>query len=251
MAILGVFFDFGYVIGFPRSGIGRKYFYLDWDGTDGILKDPELAPKLRPGVGRAELEDFLLHEIYDIFVEHEQSDLIDPQSNRLFLNRLHLVFGCPIDQPLVDKLLVHLDTMKYIAIDAAAVKVIAELKQRGFQVSLVSNMMLPGRLLKAKLQEAHLLSAFASVAISSDVGFIKPHPEIFRRTLEQSQLSADEVVFVGDTYQQDILGAKQVGLQTVWLNNRQEPRAKAEGNPPGYEIEAISQLIALPIFAGK
>ena len=96
--------------------------------------------------------------------------------------------------------------MKYITIDALAVKVIAELKQRNFRIALVSNMMLPGKLLKAKLQEANILACFDNIAISSDVGFIKPHPEIFRRTLAQSKLCVDEVVFVGDTYQQDING---------------------------------------------
>jgi HAD superfamily hydrolase (TIGR01549 family) len=251
MTIKGVFFDFGFVIGYPAAEIDRKYFYLDWDGIDTIIQDQALARNLRPAVGRAELKAFFDREIYSVFVKHEQTDAIDPQSNELLLNKLHLIFDCSINQPLVDRLLAHIDTMKYITIDSLAVKVITELKQRDFRIALVSNMMLPGKLLKAKLLEANILACFDNIAISSDVGFIKPHPEIFRRTLAQSNLGANEVVFVGDTYQQDIIGAKQVGLNTVWLNTRHEPRAMAVENPTDYEIETLSELIEKPILCAR
>ncbi len=248
MTLKGIFFDFGFVIGFPRSDIERRYFYLDWDGIEAIFKDQDLAKNLRARMDRAELENFFVQEIYHAFVKHEQSDAIDPQSNKLLLDHLHFVFDCPIDQSLVDKLLIHIDTMKYIVIDPMAVKVIAELKQKGLRISIVSNMMLPGKLLKAKLQEGKILSCFDAIVVSSDVGFIKPHPEIFREALAQSKLRAEEVLFVGDTYQQDIIGAKGVKLRTVWLNSRHEPRAMAKDDPPDYEIESLSQLMELPIF---
>jgi HAD superfamily hydrolase (TIGR01549 family) len=248
MTIKGVFFDFGFVIGYPTVDINRKYFYLNWDGIDTIIKDREMKQYLRPDVGRAGLEAFFEREIYSVFVEHEQTDAIDPQTNKLLLNKLHLVFNCPINQLVVDKLLAHIDPMKYITIDVKAAEVVAELKQSGFRLALVSNMMLPGKLLKAKLQKVNMLAYFDNITISSDVGFIKPHPEIFRRTLMQSKLRPDEVVFVGDTYQQDIIGAKRVGLKTVWLNNRHEPQAMTVDNLPDYEIDTLVELIEKPIL---
>lgn len=251
MTLQGVFFDFGYVLGYPAAGIDWKYLYLDWDGMATIFQDRELKQRLKPGVGREELEEFFEREIYQVFVEHERTDSIDPQSNLLLLARLHQVMDGPIDQPLVDRLLAHLDTMKYITLDASAVKVVAELKRRGFRLGLVSNMMLPGRLLKSKLQQAYAMAYFDAIAISSDVGFIKPHPGIFRYALSQCQLRADEVVFVGDTYRQDILGAKRVGMKTIWLNCRGEPRALAAEDPPDGEIETLLELIEKPVLGGQ
>ena len=248
MTVKGIFLDFGFVIGYPATGIDRKYFYLNWDGIDTILKDRDLTQHLRPDVGQAELEAFFDREIYSIFVEHEQTDAVDPQTNKLLLNKLHLVFDGPISQLLVDRLLSHLDPMKYMTLEAKAVEVVAELKRRGFRLALVSNMMLPGKLLEAKLQAARILTYFDHITISSDVGFIKPHPEIFRRTLAESKLRSDEVLFVGDTYHQDIIGAKRVGLKTVWLNTRHEPRTMARDNPPDYEIETLAELIEKPIL---
>jgi HAD superfamily hydrolase (TIGR01549 family) len=250
MTIQGVFFDFGFVLGFPAAGIDWKYLYLDWDGIPAILQDRELAQHLRPGVGQAELEAFFEQEIYQVFVDHERTDSIDPQSNQLLLARLPQILDGPIDQPVVDRLLAHLDTMKYITIDASAVKVVAEFKRRGFRLGLVSNMMLPGKLLKAKLKQANAMAYFDAIAISSDVGFIKPHPEIFRYALSQVGLRADEVVFVGDTYRQDILGAKRVGMKTIWLNIRGESRTIAADDPPDEEIESLPELLDKPVLVG-
>ena len=53
---------------------------------------------------------------------------------------------------------------------------------------------------------------------------------------------------MGDTYRQDILGAKRVGMKTIWLNNRHEPRALAADDPPDEEIETLSELIEKPIL---
>jgi HAD superfamily hydrolase (TIGR01549 family) len=248
LSLKGVFLDFGFVLGYPAVGIERKYFYLDWKGIDTIFQDPLLKRYLRPTVGRKQLAAFFDREIYRVFLEHEQTDYVDPQANQLLLDKLHLVFNCPIDQGFVDRLLAHIDTMKYITMDTRAVEVVAELKRKGLQLAIISNMLLPGKLLKAKLQETHILPYFDHITVSSDIGFIKPHPEIFRQTLAQSQLRANEVVFVGDTYEQDILGAKRAGLKTVWLNHQHKSQTLVINDPADFEIGALAELIDTPIL---
>jgi HAD superfamily hydrolase (TIGR01509 family) len=248
MPLKGVFLDFGFVIGYPLREVDRSYFYLDWDGIGSILQDLEMAPFLKAGIQLKGLESFFREEIYDPFVRHEQTNHIDPQSNKLLLAKLDMIFDHPIDQAFVDKVLVHINTMKYLAIAPEAVTIIRDLKKRELRLAVISNMMLPGKLLLAKLDEANILNCFSHVVISSDAGYIKPHPKIFRCALEQSNLQAEEVLFVGDTYQQDIVGAKQVGMRTVWLNCRHEPESLAKDDPPDFEIESITQLSQLPIF---
>lgn len=242
MNIHAVYLDFGFVLGYPTPGIDRKYLYLDWHGIDTLLADPKIAPHLRPGIGRHELEAFFTRELYDVFQHHERTDLIDPQSNTILLSTLQQVFGCPITQSFVDHIIHHLDTMKYITIDPMAIEVVRIL-QRRYSLSLVSNMLLPGKLLVARLQKARIADAFRTVTVSSDVGFIKPHAQIFHRTLECDHLQAEHVVFVGDTYPQDIRGAQQVGMKTIWLNSRHENPELAREHPPDAEIRTIQELI--------
>src|SRR5262249_49565034 len=55
------------------------------------------------------------------------------------------------------------------------------------------------------------------VAVSADVGFRKPHPEIFNAALRQSGVPASSVVHVGDTFEEDVVGALAAGIVPVHL----------------------------------
>jgi len=62
---------------------------------------------------------------------------------------------------------------------------------------------------------------------SEDVGVAKPHPAIFQAALEQLACTPDQVVMVGDSWENDIVGASQVGIRSVWLNRYAEPHRDA------------------------
>lgn len=130
--------------------------------------------------------------------------------------------------------------MKYLDIYPGAAGILQKLKDKHYCLSMISNMMLPGKLLIHKLQENNILQYFNTISISSDVGFIKPRKEIFLKTLEKDSLKPEEVVFVGDTYAQDIIGAKKAGMKTVWLNCRHE--TIEDKTFADYEIQNLEQL---------
>ena len=50
------------------------------------------------------------------------------------------------------------------------------------------------------------------VTVSRVTGYRKPHPEIFRISLRQMQVKAEDCVYVGDTISRDIIGAKGAGF---------------------------------------
>ena len=59
----------------------------------------------------------------------------------------------------------------------------------------------------------------AALAISAEVGVNKPDPAIFRHALSQlGGVEADRVVFVGDSWPNDVLGARATGMRPVWIN---------------------------------
>ena len=79
--------------------------------------------------------------------------------------------------------------------------------------------------------------------ISGDLGVGKPHKEIFETARERLGLKPEELCFVGDAYGQDILGAKNVGWQTVWFNHR--GRHATGDVTPDYEVRSEQALITL------
>lgn len=53
---------------------------------------------------------------------------------------------------------------------------------------------------------------------SENLKCYKPSPAFFRRILEDNGLQPNEVLFVGDSVTDDILGPKALGIKTVWID---------------------------------
>lgn len=82
----------------------------------------------------------------------------------------------------------------------------------------------------ALCDEAYLSDSFRVILDSVQIGFGKPDPRIFRMALEKLQLPPEQVVFVGDSYERDMIPAAALGLRTIWLKGP-KPRIP-EGAPP-------------------
>jgi putative hydrolase of the HAD superfamily len=53
---------------------------------------------------------------------------------------------------------------------------------------------------------------------SEEAGVSKPDPRIFEIALERLEATADRAVMVGDSWANDILGARAAGIRAVWFN---------------------------------
>ncbi len=68
---------------------------------------------------------------------------------------------------------------------------------------------------EAKLKNINLSAYFAHKIYSGNVGALKPNPMIFNEAMRIANVQADEVVYVGDSYEDDIRGAKAVGWNVI------------------------------------
>ncbi len=73
------------------------------------------------------------------------------------------------------------------------------------------------------------------VVASAAVGAAKPHPDIFRFALARADLKPAEVVYVGDSYVSDVLGARAVEIAPVLLDR--------EGKAPAVDCPVVSSLL--------
>jgi putative hydrolase of the HAD superfamily len=55
------------------------------------------------------------------------------------------------------------------------------------------------------------------IADSTDVGWTKPDPRIFRHALDGLGVKAGDAAFVGDSLSRDMAGARAVGMSHIWL----------------------------------
>ena len=62
---------------------------------------------------------------------------------------------------------------------------------------------------------------FETILISEKEGIKKPDPRIFKKALEQLNVSANESLFVGDHPVNDVKASQDVGMLAVWKKDSQ------------------------------
>ena len=123
---------------------------------------------------------------------------------------------------------------------------LAQLKERGLYLSAVSNadenILLP-------LVERGQLHRWLDHWTSSEAALsCKPDRRFFEVALRKSGLSANEVLFVGDSLEQDIQGAHTVGMSTVLIAEADQPAPMHVGRntpEPDFRITHLSELPGL------
>ena len=80
----------------------------------------------------------------------------------------------------------------------------------------------PSKHQRKKIKQLGLYKWFKNdnIFISSEVGIAKPDSGIFRFVEEKMQLDNHQTYYVGDSFENDIIGAKQAGWKAVWCNYR-------------------------------
>ncbi len=83
---------------------------------------------------------------------------------------------------------------------------------------------------------------FAFVVFSQDVRVRKPDRRIFEIAAREAGCPLDELLHVGDSYENDVLGAYGAGAKTVWLNR--------EGMESNAGIRADAEITSLTDLPG-
>jgi HAD superfamily hydrolase (TIGR01509 family) len=101
-------------------------------------------------------------------------------------------------------------------IDDGVGDMLTQLRHAGTKMGIVSNTLVPDHCLDHHLAEEGLLEFFPVRVYSSNVRYRKPHPRIFQMALDMLGVPASRTLFIGDVLKTDIVGAKKMGMRTIW-----------------------------------
>lgn len=96
-----------------------------------------------------------------------------------------------------------------------------EAVRRHARVAIVTNNLLEEQ--QDKLHYCALAPFVDALIASEDVGVSKPDPAIFHVALDRVGATADEAVMVGDSWANDVAGARRAGIRAVWFNPDRRP----------------------------
>jgi putative hydrolase of the HAD superfamily len=112
-------------------------------------------------------------------------------------------------------------------------------KNRRLITGLLSN---PDKDITAILERLQLDTLLEVIVTSQEVGFTKPHREIFEAAILNAGIKAEEALFIGDQYKIDVLGAINAGMSAVLLDRSDYYKNDGIKEP---RITRLDQLIEL------
>lgn len=117
------------------------------------------------------------------------------------------------------------------------------LLRRRFALGVISNFDSTA-VVDAVLRRDGVADLFAAIVVSAEVGWRKPHARIFQSFTDRLGVEPAEVLFVGDHYRYDVVGAREAGMQATWLS-----KGSAHGLPPESDtVHVLARLSDLPEY---
>jgi HAD superfamily hydrolase (TIGR01549 family) len=87
---------------------------------------------------------------------------------------------------------------------------------------------------------------FDSITTSEEVQIYKPEAKIFQVALNKANCQGEESIIVGDSYKKDIIGGKDIGMTTIWINKSSEK--DTDKNKADFIVTHLKEIF--PILKG-
>ncbi len=119
------------------------------------------------------------------------------------------------------------------------------LSERGLKLGLISNTIFPPHEHDKDLDTFGMLQYIPNRIYSCEFGFRKPRPSIYEAGIKMLDLPAEEIVFVGDRYVEDVRGPQSLGMKAVlrYFEIREYPDPMPEGFPVIKQLPELLNII--------
>ena len=88
-----------------------------------------------------------------------------------------------------------------------------------------------------------IVSYFDKIYLSSDYGVKKPNPKFFNQLINDNNLAKEETVMIGNDANCDIKGAKNVGLNAIYMETETSTLGVMEPDVEGFSARKLIKLI--------
>jgi len=230
-----------------RAGRGVITVLLDYDGTlhdwDGVVS------RSLDGILGMNGDELYRTWIFDIHRALIHTRYLEHHDDTMFHCRLlfqHL--GEPFDQATADLICRKFSEASERAwVDPIyfpdAIPALDRLSEMGVRLCLST-----GRSAERKAETLERVTGvryFEHIFSEPKLGCLKTEPEYYKLALERAGSEPWETVSIGDTPLSDIRPARIVGVGTIWLNRRGEPRPTDPEQLADHEVKSLAEAVEL------
>lgn len=118
--------------------------------------------------------------------------------------------------------------------------VLAQLKQRGYKLVILSN--IDNQIIKRSIELMRI--DFDGVVTAEEVGSYKPAHGHWEEMLRRFNAQKEEVLHVAASYVHDIIPAKEQGFDAIWINrNNEQPTREIKPNLEFKDLRPLSETL--------
>lgn len=171
-------------------------------------------------------------------------------SEDTFFHRIHRTYqdaGLDLDRTVVDRFEeMYRYYQKHITVPEEIQEMLHYCKEKGHRMGILTNGNVKGQ--GGKVRALHMEQWFAQedIFISEVTGFHKPALGAFRYVEDQLGVNAEDIWYIGDTYEADVLGGKRAGWNVIWYNHRH--REMADENVADITVTTAEELLKVLII---
>ena len=195
-----------------------------WDLDDTLYSRRDAVRQLFPGLLRACLytnrsDEFIREAVEFLMTQIKGNRMICAPAFRALLERY------PGDRPYIHEACVayyYANIRSFAVPSDETVQILRKLKAQGIKMAIVTN--ITPELLEhqhKKVAALGIAELFDEVIYSAEFGVHKPDRRIFDHAAALLGVSNEECLFVGDDPDSDVVGARNAGMEVVWLDHRQ------------------------------
>jgi putative hydrolase of the HAD superfamily len=233
-----------------RPDLAAVIFDLDDTLHDDTYAYQSAARDVAQRIGAARGVD--ANEIFDAFIEktsiYWRALSVEHLSTSIAESRYELWSGALATVGIVDDPTIREATQMYAerrrgyySPFPGALELLATLRARGMMLGLITNGFAETHY--EKLELLGLGEAFDAVLCADEVKMVKPDPKIFLHACELLGTPPARAAMVGDRYFRDIVGAREAGLFTVYIDVHGE--RIPENEAPDVSVKGIEEVLAV------
>ena len=185
-----------------------------------IHRNPSLATithryllKAGKKVNRAKLNQVLSHSALDMKEIVQKAELNDTEKWHVYMDSVLKRLGIK-DNELKNRVISRLKRGTSFRVYDEVWGVLKGLKKAGIKTGIISN---APKDLKKVFDRLGLTKQFDWIVVSEDAGAEKPDKKIYELALKKCGIERENIIYVGDNYLADIMGALKSGIRPVWL----------------------------------
>ena len=113
-----------------------------------------------------------------------------------------------------------LDVKKWLSVFPETHFVLSELRRKGYELGIISN---NTDEIIDRMRGLDLAEYFGTITYSQEAGSEKPDPATFKLALSRTGKLPSECLHIGDSFEQDVVGAVSSGIQPILLDRQSHP----------------------------